>query len=79
MCAEDRARTARNLRKVFYEARALSLQALDDVAVVHDLVAHIDRRSILLKSPLDDLDGSNDTRTVAARLGQDHLHVRIWC
>jgi len=75
MCTKDRARTARNLREVLYEACALGLQALNHMAVVHNLVPHIDRRSILLKGPLDDLDGSNDAGTVAARLGQDHLHA----
>src|SRR6185295_3738356 len=75
MGTEDRDHTERHLRKIFHEASALCLQALNNIAVVHDLVAHVDRRSILRESPLDDLDGADDASTVAARLRQDDLHA----
>jgi hypothetical protein len=42
------------------------------VAVVDDLVAHIDRRAELLDGPLDDLDRPVDAGAEAARTGQDH-------
>ena len=45
----------------------LLLQPLDDVAVVHDLVADIDRRAIFLQRQHDDLDGTVDAGAKAAR------------
>src|SRR5205814_720724 len=50
----------------------LGAQPLDDVPIVHDLMAHIDRRAVFLERPLDDLDGSFDAGTEATRLGQHH-------
>jgi hypothetical protein len=47
--------------------RALGLEALDDVAIVHDLVADIDRRAIGLQRQHDDLDGTVDAGAEAAR------------
>ncbi len=41
-------------------------------AVVHDLVADVHRRAVLLQRPLDGLDGAVDTGAVSARLGQQH-------
>ncbi len=60
--------TGRHLGQVFDEDRALVLQAFDHVFVVHDLVAHIDRRAILLERPFHDFDRANDARAKAARL-----------
>jgi hypothetical protein len=53
------------------------MQPLDDVAVVHDLVAHIDRGPVLLQGPLDDLDRSFDPRTEPAGLRQHNSHHRV--
>ena len=47
------------------------LQVVDDVGVVHDLVAHVDRRAEALQRALDDLDGAVDAGAKAARLGED--------
>ena len=48
------------------------LQAVDHMAVVHDLVAHIDRGAVLLDGALDDLDGPVDPGAEAARGRQSH-------
>jgi hypothetical protein len=42
--------------------------------VVDDLVAHIDRLTVLFEGVLDDVDRPDDPRTKAARLGQDDTH-----
>ncbi len=49
------------------EAGAHGLQALDNEAVVNDLVAHIDRRAVFLERALDDLHGALDAGAKAAR------------
>src|SRR4029079_13824942 len=49
-------------------------QVLDDVAVVHDLVAHIDGRPVLLERALDDLDRAHDAGAETAGLGQNDFH-----
>jgi hypothetical protein len=58
------------------EDRALGLQAFHDIAVVHDLVAHIDRRAIGLQRQHDDLDRAVDTGAEAARAAQSDGQVR---
>ena len=72
--AENGDRVRRDLGQILDETRALGLQALDHVLVVHDLVAHIDRRAIFLQRALDDLDGAHDAGAKAARLGEYDLH-----
>ncbi len=42
--------------------------------VVHDLVAHIDRRAIPLERPLNDLDCAHNAGTKPAWLCQDDFH-----
>jgi hypothetical protein len=77
MGAENRDRAVRNLFQLLDEAGALGLQAVDDMAVMDDFVPHIDRRPEFLQGALDNLDGADDARTEAARLSQDHLHLRV--
>ena len=72
--AEDRNGAGRHLAQVLDEARAFCAQAFDDMAVVHDLVADVDRRTVDLQRSLDDVDGANDAGAEAAGLGQDHPH-----
>ena len=48
----------------------LALQPLDHIAVVHDLVADIDRRAVFLQRQHDDLDGAVDAGAKTARLAQ---------
>ncbi|MET3909642.1 hypothetical protein ABID59_003999 [Bradyrhizobium sp. S3.3.6] len=57
-----------NFGQFLDEDRAFVLQALDDVFVVHDLMAHVDRRAVFLQGPLHDLDRAHHTRAKAARL-----------
>jgi hypothetical protein len=52
------------------EHRAHRLQPIDHVAIVDDLVTHIDRRAELLDGALDDLDSAIDPGAKAARAGQ---------
>src|SRR5690606_11410638 len=58
------------------EDRPLGAQVFDHVAVVHDLVAHVDRRPVDLQGAFDDLDGPVDACAEAARLRQDDLGAR---
>ena len=67
-------RIRRHFGEVLDEARALGLEALHHVLVVHDLVAHIDRRTEFLQRPFDDLDGAHDAGAKTARLGEYHFH-----
>src|SRR5277367_3611543 len=66
----------RNLRQILDEMRALGLQALYDVLVVHDLVAHVDRGTVFLQGALDDFDRADHAGAKTARLSEYHLHQR---
>ena len=59
------------------EDRALGLQALDHVAVVHDLVADIDRRAIALERLLDRIDRPHHAGAEAARRAEQDLQRRF--
>ncbi len=72
--AENGDRIGRHFGEVLDKARALGLQALHHVLVVHDLVAHIDRRPEFLQRPFDDLDGAHDAGAETTRLGENHFH-----
>jgi hypothetical protein len=67
---EDHRNPVGHLREVLDEDRALGLQSLHHIAVMHDLVAHVDRRAVLLQGALDDLDGPFHPGAEAARVGQ---------
>ena len=61
------------------EDRAALLELLDDVLVVDDLLAHVDRRAVEVERVLDRLHGAIDARAVAARRReQDPLRSRAW-
>ncbi len=62
-----------NLVELFHKNGTFGLQGLNDVPVVDDLVAHIDRRSELGQSQLDDLDGAVHARAEAAGRGKENL------
>ncbi len=66
--------TRRDFGKFLDKARALGLKVFDDVPIVHDLVAHVDRRSVYLERPFHDIDGTHHACAVAARLRQYDLH-----
>src|SRR3546814_8480400 len=50
------------------------LEVVDHVAVVHDFVAHVDRRAERLDRTLDDLDRAVDAGAEAAGIGEDDVH-----
>ena len=77
MRAKDGDAAGRDLGQIVYEARALGAQPLHHVAVVDDLVAHIDRRAIFLDRAFHDLDGALDSGAESPRLRQDHPHCHI--
>ena len=58
------------------KSRAFSLQRLDHVAVVHDLVAHIDGPAIFLERVLDDVDRPHHAGAKPTRLGKNDAHHR---
>ncbi len=74
MGAENGDRIRRHFGQVLDEAGAFGLEALHHMLIVHDLVAHIDRRAVFLQRPFDDLDGAHDTGAETARLGEYHFH-----
>ena len=69
---DDRARLMlrRDFGQFLDEDGAEFLQTLDHVAVVHDLVADIDRRAVFLQRQHDDLDRAVDAGAEAARLAE---------
>src|SRR5262249_1703495 len=52
----------------------LGLEAFDHVPVVHDLVAHVDGRAVLLQRALHDLDRAHDAGAETARLSKNQPH-----
>ena len=67
---EDHGRARRDLVELLDEDRALGAQVLDHELVVHDLVAHVDRRAVDGERAFHDLDGAIDAGAEPARLGQ---------
>ena len=56
---------------------ALPLQVFHDVFVVHDLVAHIDRRAMDRERLLDRIDGTDDPGAEAARGAEQDVERRL--
>ena len=54
------------------EDRALLLERRDDVDVVHDLLAHVHRRAVVLERLLDGDDRAVDSGAVSAGGGEQH-------
>ncbi len=73
---EDDRTIARRFFEMFDEHRAEPSQPVDDVGVVDDLVAHIDRRAILQQRLLDDLNRAVHPSTKAAWTGQQDVKRR---
>ena len=74
MGAEDGDGAGRHVLQRLDEARAFRLQRFDHVAIVDDLMAHIDRRAMLGERPLDNVDRPDDAGAKPARLGKNDLH-----
>ncbi len=68
----------RYLGQFLDENRAKRLKPFDDVAVVDDLVADIDRRAIFLERQDNDLDGAIDAGTETSRLAKPQRQRRFW-
>src|SRR6478752_5250970 len=62
MCREDHSRALRDLVQLCDEDGTTLLQLFDDMAVVHDLLAHVDRRSVPLQRLLN-----GDASTICRR------------
>ena len=68
---EDDRRALRRLLLGVDEDRAARLEIADDVDVVDDLLAHVDRRPVVLERQLDGLDGALDPGAIAARRSEE--------
>ena len=73
--AEDGDGVRRHLGEVLDEAGAARFERIDHPLVVHDLVAHVDRRPVFIERAFDDLDRAHDAGAKPARLGQNNLHL----
>ena len=69
---EDDRRALRHLVELVDEDGAAALEIGDDVLVVNDLLADVDRRAALLERLLDDLDRTLDARAERARRREQH-------
>ena len=59
-----------NFRQLFDKNRALPAQFFHHMAVVHDLVAHVNRRPEQLQRAFDHIDGAVHPGAESARIGQ---------
>jgi hypothetical protein len=73
--AEDHRRAVRDGVQFLDEDRPQGAQPVHDEAVVHDLVAHVDRRAEQRDRALDDADGAIDAGAEAARIREQDLHA----
>ena len=74
---EDDGASRRDLVELLDEHRALLAQVVDDELVVHDLVAHVDRRAVALERLLDDGDRAIDAGAEAAGIGEQDVHQAL--
>src|SRR5258708_39475497 len=70
VCRKNHRPIVRHLIELVDEHSAKAAQAIDDEAIVDDLMPHIDGRSEALECKLDDLDGPIDSGAKTAR-GRD--------
>ncbi len=62
-----------NFVELLDKDRALGAQAVDHVAVMHDLVTHIDRRPVQRQSAFHRVDRAHHAGAKAARRAQNHV------
>ena len=74
MRAEDDGRAVRNLVELVHEVGAEVAQAVHHELVVHDFVAHIDRRAEELDRALDDVDRAVDAGAESPRVREEDFH-----
>src|SRR5690625_4768049 len=75
MCRKNHNCTSRCLVKLFDKNSALFAQAIDHIAIVNNLVAHINGLAVEFERALDDIYGTINTSTKATRLGQHNINV----
>ena len=76
MSAENDALAGGHLVEALDKNRALAFQRLEHEAVVHDLMAHVERASVGAQRAADGLDGTIDAGAKSARLSQDNFFDR---
>ena len=74
MSAEYHGIPGRHLVEVLDEDSALRAQIIDHELIVHDFVAHIDRRTVNRQRAFDDFDRAVDTSAETAGFGEKNLH-----
>ena len=74
MRAEDDGGAVRHGVELVHEHGAEAAQAVHDELVVHDLVAHVDRRAEQLDRALDDVDRAVDAGAEAPRVREQDFH-----
>ena len=75
MRAENGRRAGRYFRQIIDEHRALAPQLLDDMAIMDDLVADIDRALCALERALDHVDRAHHPGAKAPRLGEHDMQA----
>ena len=74
MGAEDGDGSRRHVLQRLDEARAFRLEQFDHVAIVDDLMAHVDRSAVFGQRPLDNIDRPNNASAKPAWLSKNDLH-----
>ena len=74
--AENDRRIVRHFVELVDEDRALRPERLDDVGIVHDLLAHVDRRPADVQRELHDVDRALHARAEPARARENDLGDR---
>src|SRR5262245_6882613 len=74
MRAKYRYCVRRHFGQFLDEVRPAGLECVDYPLVVHNLVPHVDRRSVFIECALDNLYRTHDPGTEAARFRQNDLH-----
>jgi hypothetical protein len=77
MRGKDYTRSIGSLIQLVNEHGTQTFEALDNEAVVDDLMAHIDRRTVFLERQFDNADCPLDTRAEAAWTRQQQLELRL--
>ena len=72
MGREDHGCAFGNVVRLLDEDRAALLQCPNDMQVVHDLFADIDRRAVMVESLFDGLDRAVHSRAITARSSKQH-------
>ena len=74
MRAEHHRRAFGYLGKILDEHRPFGAKVVHYIFVVHDLVAHVDRRSVQLECAFDDLDRAVYAGAKTAGIGEQDFH-----